>query len=133
MAQVIENALASEVGNTTVAYSSLTKGFIITNGVTGEASTIEFAVAGEEGTDVSAMLGLRATQGGVISNGSDALTPAAIMTSIINQTKNWVSFTSVTAMTSDEILAYSAWNNSQNVSFLFSAYVEESSAEAIAV
>ena len=36
-------------------------------------------------------------------------------------------------MTSDEILAYSAWNNSQNVSFLFSAYVEESSAEAIAV
>ena len=133
VAQVVENALASEVGNTTVAYSSLTKGFIITNGVTGEASTIEFAVAGETGTDVSAMLGLQATQGGVISNGSDALTPAAIMTSIINQTKNWVSFTSVTAMTSDEILAYSAWNNSQNVSFLFSAYVEESSAEAISV
>ena len=133
VAQVIENALASEVGNTTVVYSSLTKGFVITNGVTGEASTIEFAVAGEEGTDVSAMLGLRATQGGVISNGSDALTPAAIMTSIINQTKNWVSFTSVTAMTSDEILAYSAWNNSQNVSFLFSAYVEDSASEAIAV
>ena len=133
VAQVVENALASEVGNTTVAYSSLTKGFIITNGVTGDASTISFATAGEAGTDVSAMLGLRATQGGVISNGSDALTPANIMASVINQTKNWVSFTSVSPMTAEEILAYSAWNNSQDVSFLFSAYVEDSAAEAIAV
>ena len=133
VAQVVQNALASEVGNTTVAYSSLTKGFIITNGVTGEASTIEFAVAGEEGTDVSAMLGLQATQGGVISNGSDALTPAQVMASVTEQSKNWVSFTCVNTMTSDEILGYANWCNSQGVSFLFSAWVDTSVASAKAV
>ena len=133
VAQVVENALASEVGNTTVQYSSVTKGFIITNGVSGEASTIEFAVAGETGTDVSAMLGLQSAQGGVISSGSEALTPAQIMQSVTNQSQNWVSFTTVTEADTEELMGYAAWTNGEGVSYLYSAYVSVSAAEAQAV
>ena len=133
VAQVLQTALALVIANSTVTYSSVTKGFIVTNGSTGDASTISFATAGESGTDVSSMLALTASQGGIVSNGSASKTPAEVMASVISQSKNWVSFTSVDSMTSDEILAYAAWNNSQDVSFLFSAYVESSASEAAAV
>lgn len=47
--------------------------------------------------------------------------------------KNWVSFTCVDGMTSDEIMGFAQWTSSQGVSFLFSAYVSESAATAQSV
>lgn len=130
VAQVLQTALATEVANSTVAYNSITKGFIVTNGSTGDTSTISFATAGTSGTNVSAMLGLTATQGGIVTTGSNSKTPAEVMASVIGQSKNWVSFTCINSMTSDEIMEYASWNNAQGVSFLFSAWVDESASEA---
>lgn len=130
VAQVIQNAIIVNVPNSTVVYSSVTKGFVITNGSTGATSTISYVTAGEEGTDISAMLGMTENSGAVISTGSDSMTPVQAMTNVIENTKNWVSFTCVDSMTSDEIMEYAKWNNAQGVSFLFSAYVSESAATA---
>lgn len=130
VAQVIQTALATEVANSTVVYSSVSKGFIVTNGSTGNTSTISFATAGESGTDISEMLGLTEAQGGVISAGYGSLTPAEVMTSVISQSKNWVSFTCVETMSTDEIKGYASWTNSQGVAFLFSAWVASSAADA---
>ena len=133
VAGVIQTALATEVANSTVVYSSISKGYIVTNGSTGSTSTISFATAGASGTDVSEMLGLTEAQGGVISTGHGSLTPAEAMASVIAQSKNWVSFTCVDAMTADEIKAFAAWTNSQGVAFLFSAWVATSAADAKSV
>ena len=130
VAQVIQTALATEVANSTVVYSSVSKGFVITNGSTGSTSTISFATAGESGTDISEMLGLTEAQGGVISAGYGSLTPAEVMASVISQSKNWVSFTCIDTMSADEIKGYAEWNNSQGVAFMFSAWVSSSIADA---
>ena len=133
VATVVQTALATEVANSKVTYSSITKGFIVTNGSTGSTSTIDYATASASGTDIAGMLGLLENQGGIISAGSTALTPAEVMTSVTKQSKNWVSFTCVKSMSSDEILAYANWNNGQGVSFLFSAWTDVSAANAKSV
>ena len=133
VARVIQNAIIVNVPNSTVVYSSVTKGFVITNGSTGATSTISYVTAGKEGTDISAMLGMTENSGAVISTGSDSMTPVQAMTNVIENTKNWVSFTCVDGMTSDEIMGFAQWTSSQGVSFLFSAYVSESAATAQSV
>lgn len=133
VATAVQTKLASAVSNSTVVYSSVTKGFVVTNGTTGDTSTIDYATASASGTDIAEMMGLLASQGGIVSHGSGVLTPSQVMTSVIEQSKNWVSFTCVDAMSSDEILAYAEWTNSQGVSFLFSSWVSTSAASAKSV
>lgn len=114
-AELIQTAItgAGESG-TTVTYSSVTKGFIVTSGTTGEESAVEFAT----GTDADA-LGLSQEAGAVQSAGSVQLTPAAQMKAITDQTQNWATFTTLEQPADDTVLGYCEWANGQNVDYLY--------------
>ena len=70
-----------------VTYSSLTESFVITSGITGAASLAGYCT----GT-LASSLGLTAATGAVLSQGSNAATPNAFMTSLIALNQDWVSF-----------------------------------------
>lgn len=133
VAQVLENSLSTAGAGVTVAYSSVTKGFIITNNTTGDTGSLSYVSAGETGTDLSAMLAMREEDGAVIFSGSNALTPTQCMESVMNNTQNFVSFTCVTSMTDDEVKGFAEWTNSKGVSYFFSAWNDTSVESAIAL
>lgn len=133
VAQVLQNSLNTAGAGVTVAYSSVTKGFIITNNTTGESGSLSYVTAGETGTDISAMLAMREEDRAVIYSGSDALSPANCMESVVNQSQNWVSFTCVTAMTEAEVVGFAQWTNGKGVSYFFSAWEDDSIAAAVAL
>ena len=81
---------AAMTGNATpvvVAYDSVSGAFTITSGVTGSASTVAFAT----GTGAGPM-GLTQAAGAVLSQGANALTPAAFMTALTVTSLAWVNF-----------------------------------------
>ncbi|MDE2434737.1 MAG: DUF3383 domain-containing protein [Sphingomonadales bacterium] len=99
----------------TVAFDSVSGGFVFTNTSTGVTSTIAFAATGALAT------GLKLTQaiGAVVSQGSDAMTPAAAMNTIIGSTQDFVSFATVFAPTDSDKLAFAAWVNAQPNRYLY--------------
>lgn len=76
-------------------------------------------IVDELGTDTASALGLTAATGALVSDGSDALTPAANMQSVVNQSTNWVSFTTLKEATDVEIQQFAEWNNSNPIEFLY--------------
>lgn len=126
VAQVLENSLSTAGAGVTVTYSSITKGFIVTNNTTGSTGSLSFVTAGKTGTDLSEMLAMREADGAVIFSGSDALTPAQVMESVINQTQNWASFTCVEEMSDEEVLGFAQWTNGKGISYMFSAWKSDS-------
>ena len=133
VAQAIQNAFTTEGVGATIAYSSITKGFIVTNNTTGASGSLGFVTAGGEGTDISTMLGLGEADGAVIYSGSAALSPANVMESVVNQTQNFASFTCVSAMTEADVLGFAAWTAGKGVNYLFSAWNNDSVASAVAL
>lgn len=114
-AQAIQTALTTAgASGATVEYSSQTGGFIITSGTTGDSSTVTVAT----GTDAEA-LGLTLSTGAQVSAGTAALTPSGTMESIVKQTQNWATFTTLYKPEADEILGYCEWANAQNVDYLY--------------
>lgn len=114
VASAIQQAITSDSGNATVAYSSQTGGFIITSGTTGDSSSVEFATG-----ETAEALGLSESSGATISNGSAALTPSGLMNSITNQTQNFVPFTTIYEADAEEVLGYCDWANSMDVEYLY--------------
>lgn len=133
VAEVLENSLSATGVGVTVEFSSVTKGFIISNNTTGSTGSLSYVTSGETGTDLSAMLAMRQEDGAVIYEGSDTLTPAQCMESVMNQTQNFVSFTCVTSMTDNEIKGFAEWTNGKGVSYFFSAWNNTSVESAIAL
>ena len=133
VAQVLQNAFTTDGIGVTVAYSSVTKGFIITNNTTGSTGSLGFVEAGGTGTDLVPLLKMSEDDGAVVYSGSGALTPAAVMESVVNQTENFASFTCVTSMTNDEILGFAEWCNGKGVSYLFSAWKDDTNANVISL
>ena len=133
VAQVLENSLSLAGAGVTVAYSSVTKGFIITNNTTGDGGSLSYVTACETGTDISAMLAMREEDNAVIYSGSDALTPAEVMEEVTNQTKNFATFTCVSEMTDEEVVGFAQWNNGKGVSYMFSAWKDDTNADVIAL
>ena len=131
VAQAIQGVMTTNGIGVTVAYSSITKGFIITNNTTGSTGSLGFVVAGGTGTDLVPLLKMSQSDGAVVYSGSGALTPAEVMESVVNQTTNWASFTCVTSMSDDEIKGYAAWNNGKGVSYLFSAWKNDTNDNVI--
>lgn len=71
IASVVQTAMQTDFSGSTVAYNSITGGFIITSATDGVDSSTGGVEAGETGTDVSEMLGLI---GAELSQGVDAET-----------------------------------------------------------
>lgn len=116
-------AIAAKVTGTTVVYNSNSESFTITSKTTGANSEVSVATDGLNvealGTDTATALGLTAASGALVSDGSDALTPAANMQSVVNQSTNWVSFTTLKEATDVEIRQFAEWNNSNPIEFLY--------------
>lgn len=114
VASIIETALSAELAGTKVTYSSLTGAFTIASPTTGGDSTITYASG-----SLADILNLEASDGAIISLGSDALTPKANMTLIKEQTQNFVSFTTLYEADETEHLGLSAWASSQGIEYLY--------------
>lgn len=133
VAAVLQNAFTEDGVGVSVAYSSVTKGFIITNNTTGSTGSLSFVTSGTTGTDLAPLLKLSENDGGILYSGSDALTPSAVMESVVNQSQNWVSFTCIDSMTEDEVKGFAEWCNGKGVSYMFCAWDSVSSESAIAL
>ena len=107
----------------TVAFDSVSGGFLITSGITGSASTMAYATG-------SLADGLFLTQatGAILSQGSDAMTPGDFMTALTQLTQNWASFTTLfdpdggLTGTNTQKLLFSTWNNAQNNRYVYVAW-----------
>ena len=93
IAQAVQAKLTTAGAGVTIAYSSVTKGFLINNATTGAEGTLSYVTADDTGTDISGMLKLTEADGAVLFSGSGVLTPAEVMESVEDQTQNFVSFT----------------------------------------
>lgn len=98
----------------TVAYSSLFEAFTLTGGEAGEEHVVDYAA----GTIADTLL-LTLTGGAVLSQGADAQSEADNMETILQQTQNWVTFTTTWNAVEAEVLAFGTWANSKGVSYLF--------------
>lgn len=114
IAQTIQQAITTASSSASVSYSSQTGGFIITSSSSGGTSSVTVASG-----DAAASLGLTASAGAVTSAGSAQLTPAEQMESILNNTADWATFTTIYAPEAAEVLGYCAWVNGQNVDYLY--------------
>ncbi len=95
-----------------VSYNAQLNSFVVWSATTGTTSTMAFP----SGT-LAVSLGFPQAQGGVISQGAAAMTPATAMPAITAVTLNWGGFmTSFNASTADKI-GFAQWNSAQNNRF----------------
>jgi len=111
MAGLIQTAIQSNTDNAafasaTVAFNTITGGFIITSGSTGSDATATAVTAGTTGTDISADLGL---VDAIVSQGADAETFAQFCDRIFNVNTSGYSITTAEDLTTDEMQAAIAW------------------------
>lgn len=120
-------ALQAKLTGTTVTYNSNLNSFIITSATTGDSSAVSVASGGTAVGDFTPAqaLGITADAGALVSAGSDALTPAQNMDSIVNLQQNWVSFTTMDEASTEDVLAFAAWNNDQNVAYLYCPWTDD--------
>lgn len=108
------DTVASEAMTTTgvdlaVTYDSQSGGFVITSGISGDLGTVAYP----SGAGATSLLLTQAT-GAVLSQGSDARTPAQAMDAVVAQTTNWVTYMNATNPDSSgntNKLAFAAWKN----------------------
>lgn len=116
----VANTLQQQLSGTTVSYNSNLNAFIVTSGTTGATSSITVATDGAQ--NVATLLGLTASSGATVSNGSDELTPSANMDSITSNTQNWVSFTTMEQPEDAVIEEFAQWANNSNGEYLYCPY-----------
>lgn len=87
-----------------VSYDSVSGAFFIVSGTTGATSTITYPT----GTLAASLLLTQAT-GAILSQGSAALTQAAMMAAITAVTQNWATFTTAAEPNTANKLLYAAW------------------------
>lgn len=115
---VVSAALTCSSTPITVTFDSVSGAFVVQSAVLGAASTVAFAT----GT-LSALLLMTSVTGAVLSQGAEAATPAAFMTSVSGLTQNWATF--LTAFDPDfgtgntQKLAFAAWTSGQNSRYAF--------------
>lgn len=119
---VVSEAVTGNATAPVVTFDSVSGSFVITSGVTGDASSAAFATG-----SLAAPLGLTQATGAVLSQGSDAMTPSEFMDFIVNQSVNWASF--FTAFDPDleggtgntQKLAFAAWANANAPRYVYLA------------
>lgn len=109
LSEVIQT-IATALTGCTGSYDSTMNTFTLTSSTDGASSTVSYASAGDDGTDLSAMLCMTQAEGAVLSQGVDAMTEAATLNAICAVTANWSQFTTLWEVTEQaEAEAYSAW------------------------
>jgi hypothetical protein len=98
----------------TVAYDALHQAFIFTTNATGSSATITYCT----GTlGLANSLGLSSAEGGTLSQGAAATTPAVTMGWLISQFQNWMTFGTAFYSTQKELFAQ--WSNSVAPRYLY--------------
>lgn len=109
LSEVIQT-IATALTGCTGSYDSTTNTFTLTSSTDGASSTVSYASAGDDGTDLSAMLCMTQAEGAVLSQGVDAMTEAATLNAICAVTANWAQFTTLWEVSEQaEAEAYAAW------------------------
>jgi hypothetical protein len=98
-----------------VTYRPTTTNFVVHSNTSGANSTISYASG-----PAAATLGLTQGAGAIASQGANASTPAAFMSSVVGQ--NWVSFMTTWEPTDSDKIAFATWNNGQNNSYVYEAW-----------
>lgn len=112
-AQILSTDLAL-----TVTFDAQHQAFVITDTVTGAASTLVAATGA-----AAVALGMDSGSGATVSPGADAATPAPFMASVIqNQTQNWALFTTAWEPPLADKLAFSQWASSTGYRFGYVGY-----------
>ena len=99
----------------TVIYESTTNSFVFTTTATGNAATITYATVSTFSTEML----LTQASGAVLSQGSDAVTPADFMDGVVTQNQNWATFMTVYELMDKE--AFADWSNSLSPRWLYVA------------
>lgn len=123
IAATLEAALQVELVTLTVTWDSVTSAFTIFNSVTG--GTVDFSTS----TALSVAMKLLQANGAVLSQGSDALTPAQNMNNVVNKDANWFNYTTLFDIYSEvgyvTALALIAWQASQALQFVYTFWTLE--------
>lgn len=118
---VASGALTTSGAPVSVAFDSISGGFVISSGVIGSASTVQFA-----GGEAADLLYLTEATGATLSQGAEAATPEAFMTSIAQVTQNWATFMTLFdpdgGVGNEQKMAFAEWVNNQNRRFAFVAW-----------
>ncbi len=101
-------------GGAAVTYDSTFEAFVVTSGTTGATSTITYATG-----DVATSLSLTQAGGAVLSQGQVADTPSGRMTTIVEATQNWASFSTVWEPVDADMQGFATWTNLQGDRFLY--------------
>lgn len=112
----------------TVEWDATRKSFNFTGGATGDANIIVEAGAG--GSDVAGQIGwLSATA--ILSFGSDVQTIPDLLAESSEANNNFGSFAFLPTLTTDQITAAAAWNDTQNNRYLYSVRCTSVNASAL--
>lgn len=121
-ANIIQTALAGP----TVTYDSVAGAFVVSSTTTGASSTLAFAT----GTLAGPVM-LTSATGAVLSQGAVTATPNAFMTTLVQVTQNWGSFTTTfdpdAGVGNTLKLAFAAWSNSQNNRYVYVVWDNDAS------
>lgn len=101
----VAEAIAAKVDGVSGAYNSDLNAIILTTATTGASASIGYA----SGT-IAEAIGFTLAAGAVLSQGTDAQTPAENFDAICEVTRNWTQFTTLAEVTNEEkAKAYAAW------------------------
>lgn len=101
--------VAEKITGTTGEYNSNLRTFIFTTETEGSTATIAYPTKADAGTDLVALLALNETDGALLWQGTDAMSPSAAMTEVCNASKNWVSFCTLFEVDTDTAIEYAKW------------------------
>lgn len=112
--------IAAKIEGVSGTYNSDLGSIILTTETTRDTATLDYAEVSESGTDLGTLLGFSKASGAVVSQGSQALTPAANMAAVADVTRNWSQFTTLTEITDEETAkAFAAWAATENEEYAF--------------
>ena len=95
--------------------------FQVTSATTGETSAVTFGSVEGAGTDISALMGLQAAQGGYLAPGVEAETPAAAVAALAAMSNNWygLMFAANTMPSNSDLTAVAQFIEASSVSRIF--------------
>lgn len=123
VAALLQTAIRAKVNpqttNATVTYNTTTNVFTLTGGTTGQADTITITAGATN--DVAALLGWLASQGAMSTAGAAAQSPLDAISNSAQASDNFGSFLFLTSatLTAVQIKDIAAWNDAQNVKFMY--------------
>lgn len=115
--------LKTAIGDVDVTFDAQLQAFKILSTQTGSSSEISFASG-----DVAEKLGLTEAKGATLSPSADADTANSAMQSVIANTLNWATFTTIFEPTLDEKMAFADWSKNQDNRFLYVGWGMEATA-----